>query len=132
MAKDFKYTGYNEDLKNISRTLRKGMTPQEKKLWYQFLKKHPVRFNRQRPIDKFVVDFYSSKANLVIELDGSQHYEENKKREDEERTRIINSYGIDILRFSNHDIDTNFEGVCMKIDKIICEKMKNKSLFFDF
>ena len=108
------------------------MIPQEKKLWYQFLKKYPVRFNRQRPIDKFVVDFYSSKANLVIELDGSQHYEENKKREDEERTRIINSYGIDILRFSNHDIDTNFEGVCMQIDKIISEKMKNKSLVFDF
>ena len=58
------------------------MTKEEKHLWYDFLKKYPIRFNRQRPIGNFIVDFYSSKAKLVIEVDGSQHYEDDNKIEE--------------------------------------------------
>lgn len=130
MKKDFEFTGYNKQLKEKSRVLRKEITPQEKHLWYDFLKKYPIRFNRQRPIGNFIVDFYSSKAKLVIEVDGSQHYEDDNKIEDDIRTHIINNYGIDVIRFSNYDINTNFEGVCMEIDKVVCEKLGLKTQVF--
>lgn len=92
------------------------MTLQEKQLWYQFLNKYPVRILRQKVIDSFIVDFYCAKAKLVIELDGSQHYMDEGLAYDKERTKVINAYGIEVIRFSNMDIDENFEGVCEKID----------------
>ena len=130
MDKDFEFTGYNKKLKENSQKLRKEMTPQERHLWYDFLKNYPIRFNRQRPIGNYIVDFYSSKAKLAIEIDGSQHYEDKNKKEDEERTRIIKSYGIDVIRFSNYDINTNFEGVCMEIDRVICEILRISTQIF--
>ena len=120
---DYCYTGYNKNLKGISRTLRKNMTRQEKKLWYEFLKEYPVRFHRQRPIGGYVVDFYCSKAKLVIELDGSQHYNYEGMLYDENRTLCLKDFGITVIRFSNSDIDNNFEGVCMTIDKIVSERI---------
>lgn len=72
--KDFHYTGYNRSMRDTARTLRNEMTRHEKHLWYDFLKKYPVHCNRQRSIDRFIVDFYIPSAKLVIELDGSQHY----------------------------------------------------------
>ena len=130
MEKDFEFTGYNKKLKENSRILRKEMTPQEKHLWYDFLKNYPIRFNRQRSIGNYIVDFYSSKAKLVIEVDGSQHYEDKIKQEDEERTCEINRYGIDVIRFSNYDINTNFEGVCMEIDRVVCKKLRISTQVF--
>ena len=130
MPKDFKYTGYNKNLRANPRALRKEMTPEEKQLWYHFLKNYPIRFNRQRPIGNYIVDFYSSKAKLVIEIDGCQHYEESNLIADAERTDFINSLGIDVIRFSNHDIKINFEGVCLYIDKTICEKLGLDSQLF--
>lgn len=130
MPKDFNYTGYNNELRANSRTLRKRMTPEEKQLWYHFLKNYPVRFNRQRPIDRYIVDFYSSKAKVAIEIDGCQHYEEKNLAEDQNRTAVINSFGVDVLRFSNYDIKTNFEGVCQHIDKFICNKLGLQSHIF--
>lgn len=106
------------------------MTPEEKQLWYHFLKNYPIRFNRQRPIGNYIVDFYSSKAKIAIEIDGCQHYEESNLIADAERTDFINSLGIDVIRFSNHDIKINFEGVCLYIDKTICEKLGLDSQLF--
>ncbi len=123
---DYCYTGYNKNLKGISRTLRKNMTRQEKKLWYDFLKNYHIRFHRQRPIGEYVVDFYCSKAKLVVELDGSQHYSDDGKQCDENRTLCLNDLGVTVIRFSNNDIDNNFEGVCIEIDKIVSDIFKSE------
>ena len=95
------------------------MTKQEKHLWYDYLSEYPIRWYKQRIIDNFIVDFYCAKAKLVIEVDGGQHYEKDAMEYDEFRTKIINLYGIEVLRFSNSDIDKNFEGVCTLIDKTV-------------
>ena len=104
------------------------MTPHERKLWYMFLKNYPFRFQRQKTIDHFIVDFYCHKAKLVIEIDGSQHYSEEGKAYDEERTAALESYGLKVLRFSNTDIDRNFSGVCEAIDLAVKDK-KNLECF---
>ena len=101
------------------------MTPEEKHLWYDFLKTYPIQFNRQRVIGNYIVDFYCRRANLVIEIDGSQHYTNQGKAHDEARTEILERYGIYVLRFSNKDVNDNFEGVCYMIDKVINERIKN-------
>ena len=88
------------------------MTEQEKKLWYNYLSKYPVRILRQKVIDRFIVDFYCSRAKLVIEIDGGHHYTEAGLISDEERTKVLEGYGLKVLRFSNLDIYNNFEGVC--------------------
>jgi len=115
---------YNSKLKSSARFLRKEMTPQEKHLWYDFLQNYPIKFYRQRIIKNFIVDFYCSKVKLVIELDGSQHYDEQGIAHDEERTLILESFGLKVIRFSNVDIDSNFNGVCAVIVKIIEERNK--------
>ena len=107
---------YRNDLIPIARALRKNATPQENHLWYDFLRNYPVRFRRQRPIDRFIADFYCEEANLVIELDGSQHYTEQGKAYDAERTAILEGLGLKVLRFSNSDIDRNFRSVREYID----------------
>ena len=99
-----------------ARELRRRLTPQEKKLWYDFLRKYPVKFYKQRIIESFVVDFYCADARLVIELDGSQHYTEQGCAYDEERSAILNGYDLKVLRFDNLEIDQQFEVVCEVID----------------
>ncbi|MBQ6873862.1 MAG: endonuclease domain-containing protein [Clostridia bacterium] len=118
------YTGYNKQLKETAQKLRREMTPQERHLWYDFLKNYPIRFNRQRPIAKYIADFYCSQAKLVIEIDGSQHYSDEGKMDDENRTYVLNQYGLEVIRFSNRDINTNFEGVCIVIDQKVKERIK--------
>jgi len=100
--------------------LRKNMTPEERHLWYDFLKTYPVRFNRQKIIGKYIVDFYSAKAKLIIELDGSQHYDDDAIKKDIERTKFLEQYGFTIIRIPNNEIKQNFEGVCEYID--LCVK----------
>ncbi len=100
-----------------ARELRRNMTTQERHLWYDFLSKFPVRFYRQRTIGKYIVDFYCSKAKLVIELDGGQHYTEEGIQYDKERSTYLKSLGLKVIRFSNLDIDRNFQGVCEVIRK---------------
>lgn len=100
------------------------MTSQERKLWYLFLRKYPVKVYKQRIIESYIVDFYCASAKLVIELDGSQHFTEKGKEYDAERDAIIASYGLRILRFSNDDVDRYFDAVCKEIDRVICERMK--------
>ncbi len=92
------------------------MTPWERKLWYRFLRTYPVRFQRQKCIDNYIVDFYCFRAKLVIELDGSGHFFPEKEEKDRQRTKVLESYGLKVLRFCNTDIDKNFYGVCTVID----------------
>ena len=106
---------YNKSLKANAANLRKNMTEEERKLWYNFLREFPVRFYRQKIIGRYIVDFYCAKAKLVIELDGSQHYTQEGEESDEVRKKYLKAYGIKILRFSNLDISTNFKGVCQTI-----------------
>lgn len=113
---------HNKILTPAARTLRKNMTPQEKQLWYHFLSKYPVRMLKQKVIGNFIADFYCAKAKLVIELDGGQHYMENGPAYDEERAAIINAYGIEVIRFSNSEVDENFAGVCEKIDLAVKQR----------
>ena len=100
-----------------ARYLRREMTPWERKLWYCFLKDYPIRFQRQKCIDNYIVDFYCHQAKLVVELDGGGHYNEQSQKYDEERTKILESYGLKVLRFCNFDIDKNFYGVYTVIDE---------------
>ena len=117
------YTGYNGALLTRARDLRKNMTKQEKRLWYDFLKNYPVQFYRQRPIANYIADFYSSAAHLVIELDGSQHYTEDGLDYDAVRTQAIEQYGLEVLRFTNIDVDKHFEDVCRMIDDKVKTRM---------
>ena len=122
----------NNSLLNNARILRKNMTRHERHLWYDFLQKYPVKIYKQRIIGDFIADFYCYRARLVIELDGSQHYTEEGKSHDDNRTRLLEQYGLQVLRFSNKDIDDNFEGICFVIDQVIKERRalcKEKTLY---
>ena len=101
------------------------MTPHERKLWYLFLRKYPVKIYKQRIIGRFIVDFYCASARLVIELDGSQHYEPQGLAYDAERSQFLMSLGLEVLRFSNHDIDRDFRNVCAQIDLIIRKRLQD-------
>ena len=111
----------NHRLLGAARELRRNMTPQEKKLWYQFLRYYPVKIYKQRIINNFIVDFYCHQAKLVVELDGSQHYTPEEKQYDEKRTTYLQSQGLQIIRFSNLDVLRRFESVCAEIDRIVKE-----------
>ena len=113
----------NNDLLKIAKILRRNMTRQEKHLWYDFLKRYPVKIYKQRIIDNFIADFYCHQARLVIEIDGANHYTIDGKAYDEARTEVLERYGLYVLRFSNNDIDDKFDGVCYEIDKIIQERL---------
>ena len=106
---------YNPKLIPNAKKLRKNMTKEERHLWYDFLKPLPVTWNRQKVIGPYIVDFYCAQANLVIELDGSQHYEEQGQRLDRSRDQYLSSLGLTVLRYSNLDIAQNFDGVCQDI-----------------
>ena len=110
---------YNEKNIKLAKNLRKNATPQENHLWYDFLSKYVVRFQRQKAIDNFIADFYCHKARLVVEIDGSHHYSEEGMKSDEFRTEILEGYDLKVIRFTNHQIDTNFYGVCNYIDDIV-------------
>ena len=106
---------YNEKLINNSRELRKNMTPEEKHLWYDFLKDLNITVHRQKVIFDYIVDFYIPSAKIVIEIDGSQHYEKENRKDDKERDFKLNSEGIKVLRYTNLQIKKDFENVCKDI-----------------
>ncbi|MBI4781391.1 MAG: endonuclease domain-containing protein [Oscillatoriophycideae cyanobacterium NC_groundwater_1537_Pr4_S-0.65um_50_18] len=110
---------YNPDLVTRAKALRENMTPAEKKLWYQYLKTFQFRVLRQRPIDHFIVDFYCPTLKLVIEVDGESHFTDKGQDYDRERTRIIEGYGLQVLRFTNHQVLNCFEEVCREIQVLI-------------
>ncbi len=114
---------YNRDLIAYAKELRKNMTPWEIKLWNWFLRDYPIRFQRQKVIDNYIVDFYCAKARLVIELDGGGHYTEEQMQYDANRTEILEKYGLKVLRICNLEIDSNFYNVCAYIDREVKQSL---------
>ena len=116
---------HNTALTENAKALRKNMTKEERHLWYDFLRTYPVRFLRQKVIDRFIADFYCHAARLVIELDGSQHYEEQGLLRDKIRTERIESRGLTVLRIPNNEINRNFRGVCEYIDNWVRQVLES-------
>jgi len=107
---------HNNDLVPYAKELRKNMTKEERHLWYDFLKSYPVRFQRQKILGHYIADFYCAKAKVVVELDGSQHYEGDGPIKDHIRTEFLEGYELTILRIPNNAVGKNFSGVCEYID----------------
>ena len=107
---------HNEELLSFARSLRRNMTAEERKLWYDFLRDYPVPFTRQKILGYYIADFYCAKAKLVVELDGSQHYQNAGQKKDEERSVFLAGYGISVLRIPNNAVHQNFSGVCEAMD----------------
>ena len=115
---------HNKAITPYAKELRKNMTKEERRLWYDFLRNYPVRFLRQKVLGRYIVDFYCAPARLVIELDGPEHYSDEGERYDEERTKFLQGYGLKIVRFSNKDIHKNFKGVCEYIHQIVQQSLR--------
>ena len=110
---------YNPQLVERAKELRKNMTPAEKKLWNEYLRNFKFRVLRQRPIDRFIVDFYCAELKLVIEVDGNSHFTPEGKDYDLARTKILEGYGLRVMRFTNNQVLNNLEGVCQQIEKLV-------------
>ena len=121
---------HNKQLVPFAKQLRKEMTKEERHLWYDFLRPHPIRFSRQKVLGKYIADFYSAEAKLVIELDGSQHYEDVKVEKDAERTAFLEGYGLTMIRIPNNEVNRNFRGVCEYIDDVVKQSLSQKSKDF--
>ena len=118
---------HNQQLVPFAKQLRKEMTKEERHLWYDFLRSYPVRFSRQKVLGKYIADFYSAEAKLVIELDGSQHYEDINAEKDAERTAFLEGYGLTVIRLPNNEVMRNFRGVCEYIDDAVRQSLSQKS-----
>ena len=112
---------YNKKNIQVAKMLRKNMTPWERKLWYNFLQNYPVRFQRQKAVGDYIVDFYCAKAGLAIELDGGGHYLHSSKIKDDIRTLELNKQKVKVIRICNLDVTRNFYGVCEHIDRAVKE-----------
>ncbi len=121
-----KYT-HNKNLVQNAKELRKNMTKEERHLWYDYLKNKNVRFIRQKIIGNYIVDFYCAKVNLVIEVDGSQHFEDKGMQYDNERTKYLNELGLTVIRIPNNEINSNFNGVCEYLDNVILKSLSQHS-----
>ena len=116
------YYKHNPKLTPNAKRLRREMTPEERKLWYLFFKNFPVRVLRQKVIDNYIVDFYCAKAKLVIEIDGSQHYEEAGEKMDCIRDEALSKHGLKVLRIPNNAVNQEFASVCEYITNTIYER----------
>ncbi len=114
---------HNKQLVPLAKQLRKDMTKEERHLWYDFLRTYPVRFSRQKVLGKYIVDFYSAEAKLVIELDGTQHYDDIGIEKDTERTRFLEGYGLTVIRIPNNEVLRNFSGICAFIDNAVTQSL---------
>ena len=114
---------HNKQLVPLAKQLRKEMTKEERHLWYDFLRGYPIRFSRQKVLGKYIADFYSAKAKLVIELDGSRHYKNDNMQKDTERTDFLKKYGLTVIRIPNNEINENFQGVCEYIDSAVKQSL---------
>ena len=114
-------------LKKPARQLRRYMTDAEQGLWTRIRRKQirGVQFYRQKPLLNFIVDFYCSKAQLVIELDGGQHFEPEYLQKDVDRDKALEELGLRVLRFDNRQVLTEMESVLTVIDKVLEERLKN-------
>ncbi len=114
---------HNKKIVPLAKSLRKNMTKEERHLWYDFLRHYPIRFCRQKVLGIYIVDFYCAKAKLVVELDGSQHYEDVVIQKDQERTSFLEKYDLKIIRIPNNEVNQNFEGVCNYIDDMVKQSL---------
>ena len=114
---------HNHSLVPFAKNLRKNMTKEEKHLWYDFLRKYPIKFTRQMVLGIYIADFYSAEAKIVLELDGSQHYTREAKEYDENRSAFLGEYGIKVVRINNMEVVRNFDGVCRYIDKNVKQSL---------
>ena len=114
---------HNKQLIPLAKHLRREMTKEERHLWYDFLRSYPVRFSRQKVLGKYIADFYSAEAKIVIELDGSQHYETNEMKNDADRTAFLEEYGLRVIRIPNNEVTGNFHGVCEYIDAAVKQSL---------
>ena len=114
---------YNKALVSRARELRRNMTKEERRLWYDFLRGYPIPFSRQKVLGRYIVDFYCAQAKLVIELDGSQHFEPDAMVKDADRTSFLAGYGLTVIRIPNNEIGQNFDGVCEYIDGVVKQSL---------
>ena len=113
------YIRYRPDLKSKARSLRRELTPAERKLWFEFLRSHALKFTRQKPLGRYIADFYCAQRQLVIEVDGDSHFSDSGVRYDRERAHALQLTGIRVLRFTNLEVTEQFEGVCQRINEIL-------------
>ena len=106
-----------------AKNMRNQMTYPERRLWFSFLREYPTPFVAQKVIGSYIVDFYCSKAKLIIELDGSQHYTVEGEEYDSVRTEVLEQYGLEVIRFSNDEIDRHFDDSCRYIEEKIKERI---------
>ena len=106
---------YNKRLVSNARTLRKNMTPEEKHLWYDFFKRLPFNVRRQHNIENYIVDFYIAEKKIVVEVDGRQHRLSEHQEADRKRDADLAAWGISVLRYSNDNINNNFNSVVSDI-----------------
>ena len=118
---------YNKSNIPLAKELRKNLTPWERRLWYDFLRSYPIRFQRQKAIGSYIADFYCAKARLVIELDGGGHYTDEQQAADARRTVNLQQMNLSVLRVCNLDIDRNFRGVCEAIDRAVKQSLPQSS-----
>ena len=104
--------------------LRKEMTKEERHLWYDFLRDYPIRFKRQKIIGNYIVDFYCATAKLIVELDGTQHFEDENIGKDAGRTAFLEEYGLTVVRIPNNEVNKNFNGVCAYIDLLVKQSLE--------
>ena len=112
-----------KSLTPLAQTLRKNQTKEEARLWYQFLRRYPTQFRRQFPIGCYIVDFYCAQAKLIVELDGSQHYTTATIERDMLRTQYLTQQGLQVLRYTNTDIQFRFRAVCEDIHTHVTNRM---------
>ena len=120
---------YDRRAAALARRFRRAMTPQERKLWFLFLRDYPIKIYRQRPIGSYIVDFFCASAKLVIEIDGPLHFTAEGYAHDDQRSTILEALGLYILRFNNPDIDQRFQSVCIEIDRVIQARIKKEEPF---
>ena len=117
---------HNKSIVPLAKSLRKNMTKEEKHLWYDFLRNYPIRFSRQKVLGKYIADFYSAQAKLIIELDGSQHFTEEEIEKDTEQTKCLKQYGLTVIRIANNEVNKNFKGVCEYIDNVVKQSLSQR------
>ena len=115
-----------------AKTLRRSMTPDERHLWYDYLRTCPWKFQRQKAIGIYIVDFVCYQAHLIIELDGEQHNDTTAYQHDEKRTKYLEEQDFRILRFSNRDVRSHFDSICAWIERAIVNSHIHGRITSDF
>ena len=113
-----RFIAYRRNLTRNSQALRRNPTPAERKLWFEFLREQPEKFTRQKPLGRYIADFYCSARRLVIEVDGDSHFIDGGRR-DAGRTAELLALGVRVVRFTNEDVMQRFEGVCLEIQRAL-------------